>query len=114
MKIAVSTVGPEKDAVLEPRFGRSNYFVIYDTETQEYSSLDNTAIQAEAHGAGPKTSQLIFDSGVNIVLTGNGPGKNAFQVLQAGNISMFICKENISATEVITKYLNNELAEFQN
>ena len=114
MKIAVSTVGPEKSSLLEPRFGRSNYFVILDTETGEYSSIDNTSVQAEAHGAGPKTSQIVFDAGVNVILTGNGPGKNAFQVLETGNIKMFICKENISAEEIIAKFQNNELKEFQN
>ncbi|MBI9032048.1 NifB/NifX family molybdenum-iron cluster-binding protein [bacterium] len=114
MKIAVSTVGTKKDSKLEPRFGRANYFVVYDTETKEYTFIDNQEIQETAHGAGPQTSQKIFDAGVNVILTGNGPGKNAFQVLEAGNIKMFICKEDITAEEVITKYLNNELKAFEN
>jgi predicted Fe-Mo cluster-binding NifX family protein len=114
MKIAVSTVGTNKDAKLEPRFGRANYFVIYDTETKEYSHIDNQEVQDAAHGAGPQTSQKVFDAGVNVVLTGNGPGKNAFQVLETGNIKMYICKEDITAEQVITKYLNNELKAFQN
>ena len=114
MKIAVSTVGTGKDAKLEPRFGRANYFVVYDTETKEYSSIDNQEIQEAAHGAGPQTSQKVFDAGVQVILTGNGPGKNAFQVLEAANIKMYICKEDITAQEVIQKYLNNELNEFKN
>ena len=114
MKIAVSTVGTEKDSKLEPRFGRANYFVVYDTETKVYSHIDNKEVQETAHGAGPQTSQKVFDEGVNVVLTGNGPGKNAFQVLETGNIKMFICKEDISAEEVIAKYLNNELEAFKN
>lgn len=114
MKIAVSTVGTTKDSKLEPRFGRANFFVVYDTETKEYSVIDNQEIQDTAHGAGPQTSQKIFDAGVNVILTGNGPGKNAFQVLEAANIKMFICKEDITAEAVITKYLNNELDAFKN
>jgi len=112
MKIAVSTVGATKDSKMEPRFGRSNFFVIYDTETKEYSHIDNQEIKNAAHGAGPQTSQKIFDAGVNVVLTGNGPGQNAFRVLEEGNIKMFICKEDITAEQVITKYLNNELKAF--
>jgi predicted Fe-Mo cluster-binding NifX family protein len=114
MKIAVSTKGKDKEAMLEARFGRADFFVIYDTETEEYSYIDNQEIQQAAHGAGPQTSQKVFDAGVNVVLTGNGPGKNAFQVLEAGNIKMYLCKEDISAQEAIQKYLNNELEEFQN
>ena len=114
MKIAVSTVGTTKDSKLEPRFGRANYFVVFDTETKEYSHIDNQEVQEAAHGAGPQTSQKVFDAGVNVVLTGNGPGKNAFQVLEAGNIKMFIYKEEITAEDLITKYLNNELEAFQN
>lgn len=114
MKIAVSTVGPKKTDKLEPRFGRANYFVVYDTETKEYTHLDNSAIESAAHGAGPQTAQLIFDAQVDAVLTGNGPGQNAFRVLETGNIKMFICKDDISAEEVIQKHLNNELKAFTN
>ncbi len=114
MKIAVSTKGKDKEAKLEPRFGRANFFLVFDTETEEYSCIDNQDIQEAAHGAGPQTSQKIYDAGVNIVLTGNGPGKNAFQVLEAANIEMYICKEDISGEEVIKKYLNNELEAFKN
>lgn len=114
MKIAVSSVGTSKDSKLEPRFGRANYFVVFDTESKDYSFIDNQEIQNAAHGAGPQTSQKIFDAGVKVILTGNGPGKNAFQVLEAGNIKMYICKEDISAQEVIKKYLNNELEAFNN
>ncbi len=114
MKIAVSTKGRNKEDLLEARFGRANFFVVFDTDTKEYSFIDNQEIQEAAHGAGPQTSQKIYDAGVNVVLTGNGPGKNAFQVLEAGNIKMYICKEEISAQEVIDKYLNNELVSFQN
>lgn len=112
MKIAVSTVGTKKTDKLEPRFGRANYFVVYDTETKEYSHLDNSSIKDAAHGAGPQTAQLMFDNKVDVVLTGNGPGQNALQVLTAGNIKMFICKEDITAEEVIKKHLNNELKAF--
>lgn len=114
MKIAVSTVGTRKDSKLEPRFGRANYFVVFDTESKEYSFIDNQEIQNAAHGAGPQTSQKIFDAGVKVILTGNGPGKNAFQVLEAGNIKMYICKEDITAEKVIEKYLNKELEAFNN
>lgn len=114
MKIAVSTQGKTKDSLLEPRFGRANFFVTYDTESKEYSFIDNQEIQESAHGAGPQTSQKIYDAGVKVVLTGNGPGKNAFQVLEAGNIEMFICKEDITAQEVIEKYLKGELKAFEN
>lgn len=114
MKIAVTSVGTDKNSLLEPRFGRANYFVIYDTETNEYSSVDNTAVTETAHGAGPQTAQKIYDSGVQVVLTGNGPGKNAFQVLEAGNIRMFVCKDNIDCQQVIKLYQDGKLQEFKN
>ncbi|OQY37223.1 MAG: hypothetical protein B6226_05390 [Candidatus Cloacimonetes bacterium 4572_65] len=112
MKIAVSAVGQDQKAKLEPRFGRANYFVVYDTETEVYSVIDNSEIQGTAHGAGPKTSQLIYDSGVKEVITGNGPGKNANQVLVAGGVVIYICKEEITVEAAIAKHLNKELSVF--
>jgi hypothetical protein len=48
-------------------FGRTPYFLIYDTDTQKSVSLDNSAA-ASTGGAGIKAAQMISDNKVNILL----------------------------------------------
>ncbi len=89
MKIAVSSQGTDLNARVEPRFGRSPFFVIIDEETGEVTFLDNRANASAGHGAGPNTASAIADAGVQVVLTGNGPGGNAGRVLSSMGIAVY-------------------------
>jgi predicted Fe-Mo cluster-binding NifX family protein len=39
MKIAVSAIGDNLDAQLDPRFGRCLYFIFVDTESMEFDAM---------------------------------------------------------------------------
>ncbi len=89
MKIAISAQGTTWDAPVDPRFGRAQYFVVYDEQTGELSVIDNRANANAGHGAGPNTASALGDAGVNVVLTGNGPGGNAARVLASFGIKVY-------------------------
>jgi len=89
MRIAVTAVGSTPDAQVDPRFGRTPYYLIYDTENQDYEAVANPGIQS-AHGAGVQGAQLMLDREVKIVLTGR-VGPNAYQILHASGIEMRAC-----------------------
>ncbi|MCD4683678.1 MAG: NifB/NifX family molybdenum-iron cluster-binding protein, partial [Bacteroidales bacterium] len=82
MKIAFTTKGTEWDSAMDPRFGRTEYFLIYDEEKEELIHIDNRDSANDAHGAGPKTAQKLFKFNPNVLITGNGPGGNAAAVLE--------------------------------
>jgi len=86
MKIAISATGPTLDAEVDSRFGRCQYFIIADTETEEFEALDNSSATA-AGGAGISAAQMIVGKGVEAVLTGNC-GPNAHQVLSPAGIKV--------------------------
>ena len=86
MKIAISANGQNLDAEVDPRFGRCQYFIIADTETEEFEALDNSSASA-AGGAGITAAQTVVGKGVEAVLTGNC-GPNAHQVLSAAKIKV--------------------------
>jgi predicted Fe-Mo cluster-binding NifX family protein len=86
MKIAISANGQNLDAEVDPRFGRCQYFIIADTETEEFEALDNSSATA-AGGAGISAAQMIVKKGVEAVLTGNC-GPNAHQVLSPAGIKV--------------------------
>lgn len=86
MKIAVTASESSLDAPVDPRFGRCACFLVIDTETLEFETLDNTnALQAS--GAGVRSAELIAKSGATIILTGNC-GPKAHTALAAAGITI--------------------------
>ena len=88
MKIAVTSTGPTLEDNVEARFGRCPYFLIIDTETMQYESIENPNI-AIGGGAGIQSAQLMSEKGVTTVLTGNC-GPNAFSVFGQAGIQVVV------------------------
>jgi predicted Fe-Mo cluster-binding NifX family protein len=105
MKIAVSAMGPELNAKVDPRFGRCSYFVIVDPDSMEFEGIENKSSSAGG-GAGIATAQLIAGKEVDAVLTGNC-GPNAFDVLKAAGIQV-MTGVNGTVEEAIKKYRAGE------
>ncbi|KUO52745.1 MAG: dinitrogenase iron-molybdenum cofactor biosynthesis protein [Desulfitibacter sp. BRH_c19] len=87
MKICVSASGNSIESSMDPRFGRSAYFIIADADTMESEIIENSAA-ASGGGAGINSGQLMVDRGVEVVITGN-VGPNAMNVLKAANIDIY-------------------------
>ncbi len=112
MKIAFTTKGTEWNSPIDARFGRTEFIVIYDEEKDELSSYENTEVKNEAHGAGPKTSQKIFNLAPDVLITGNGPGGNAATVLEKSNIKIYIGAGDMTVKQAYDAFKNNKLTEF--
>ena len=50
MKIAVSSMGKDLNSMLDVRFGRCNYFVIYDTEEGLVKTIENKGQMSGGRG----------------------------------------------------------------
>ena len=88
MKIAVTSIGTDLDAELDPRFGRAQNVLIVDTDSLEVEAIANPNVGAGG-GAGVQTAQMVAGKGVEAVLTGNC-GPNAFQTLAAAGIKVYV------------------------
>jgi predicted Fe-Mo cluster-binding NifX family protein len=86
MKIAISATGTNLETMVDPRFGRCQYFIYADPETLQFEAADNNGATAGG-GAGIATAQTLAAKGVEAVLTGNC-GPNAHQVLTAAGIKV--------------------------
>jgi predicted Fe-Mo cluster-binding NifX family protein len=104
MKIVFTAKGTDMNAAIDPRFGRTEYFVIFDEESKSVESYDNRAIEGEAHGAGPKTAQKLVEYGAEILITGNGPGGNAAAVLKTTGIEVYMGAGEMTVTEAYEAY----------
>lgn len=68
-------------------FGRTPYFLLYDTESKKQEFLDNAAASSEG-GAGIGAAQLLVDSGAEAIITFRC-GENAAKVLSAAKIKIY-------------------------
>jgi predicted Fe-Mo cluster-binding NifX family protein len=102
MKIAISTNGPTLDAEVDPRFGRCQYFIIADTETDEFEAVANESAAA-AGGAGISAAQMVVEKGVEALLTGNC-GPNAYQVFSSAGVKVITG---------VTGTIKNAIAEYK-
>ncbi|MCK4813331.1 MAG: NifB/NifX family molybdenum-iron cluster-binding protein [Candidatus Marinimicrobia bacterium] len=112
MKIAFTTKGTNWESKMDPRFGRTEYFIIFDDEKNETKIIDNTEIINEAHGAGPKTAQKLFEEKANILITGNGPGGNAGSVLEKAKIEIYVGAGEMTVKEAYEAYKKGKLKKF--
>lgn len=108
MKIAVSSTGQSKEDLLDRRFGRCDYFQIFDTETKQYNVLVNDGVSAEG-GAGIAAASQMLKENVNILITGN-LGPNAFELLEKSGIKLYSC-EVLPVFRAIELFQKNQLSE---
>ena len=111
MKIAFTTKGINWDSIMDPRFGRTEHILIYDTENDQLLNIDNRDVANEAHGAGPQTAKKIFDAGAEIIITGNGPGGNAETILEKTGIKIYTGASHMTVKEAFEKYSKGELTK---
>jgi len=109
MKILLTSKGTDWNSQIDSRFGRCDYLFIYDEESSKIESFDNTQIKDQAHGAGPKTASKMAEYGVNILITGNGPGGNASKVLEKMNVEIFVGASDMTLKQAYDAYKKNEL-----
>lgn len=108
MKIAISAMGKNSNDLLDQRFGRCNFFQIFDTETKEVKILENKGSQASG-GAGIAAANQIVDENIEVIITGS-LGPNAFDIVIENNIKAFTC-DSLPIEEVLIKYNKKELIE---
>lgn len=87
MKIAVSATGTDLSAQVDPRFGRAAFFVVYDTDADQFDILNNSENAEAAQGAGIQAAQLVSQQSVEVVVSGSF-GPKAFEALDAAGIQM--------------------------
>lgn len=109
MKIVFTTQGPSWDDSMDPRFGRTQFFLVYDDQSEEIEVFDNSDVQNEAHGAGPRTAQKLAEFGANVLITGNGPGGNAARALETTGIEIYVGAGDLTVKQAHEAYKNGEL-----
>ena len=103
MKIIITAASDKIDQAFSPRFGRADYFILIDSETQQWEAVPNPARDARG-GAGPQA-----DKGVEAIISGRY-GPNAFSALEAAGIAAYIAS-NGTVSEVLQQFLDDKLKQ---
>ena len=111
MRIAFTSTGKSWDSIIDSRFGRTEYIVIFDEETKTLELVDNSAVKNEAHGAGTATAQKMYEVKPDVLITGNGPGETAANALKRINMKIYVDAHNLTLEQAYESYRNGALKE---
>ena len=101
MKIGVLADGPELSSEVSEDFGHAPFFLIVDSETLDFTVVENEFMDAE--GAGMKVAQAIVGIGVEAVIVG-GIGTHGFNILNNAGIDVSYDEEG-SVESCVTDYV---------
>jgi predicted Fe-Mo cluster-binding NifX family protein len=77
------------DSILDTRFGRAGYFLVYDTDEQKILTIRENQFKNEGHGVGIKTATFVIENGCRTVI-GAQPGPKAAAILEQANVKMIV------------------------
>ncbi len=109
MKVVITTQGDSPDSQVDPRFGRAQDFLVYDTDTDAYTPLSNTQNLQAQQGAGIQAGRTVTDAGAQALLTGNC-GPKAFRVLNEAGVKVYVGVTG-TAREAVEAFQKGELTE---
>ncbi len=109
MKICITTLGLNLDSLIDPRFGRAQYFLLLNEKGKLEKALPNQGIAA-MRGAGIAAAQEVANQKVEVLITGN-IGPNAFGVLITNGVKIFLGPPGISAREAFKMWQENKLTQ---
>ncbi|HNX42853.1 MAG TPA: NifB/NifX family molybdenum-iron cluster-binding protein [Bacteroidales bacterium] len=111
MKIAFTATGETLDSQIDPRFGRTDFILVLDEETNNLEVINNLEANNEAHGAGTATSRKIYQFRPDVLITGNGPGDTAAKALKPLNMKIFTGAYDVTVRKAYELYKQGQLKE---
>lgn len=105
--IAICSSGDSMDSMVDGRFGRCPYFILWDREKTEHKALTNMGLDLN-RGAGTGLAQELLNQGVGIVICSR-IGPKAFTVLNKAGIKIFSSNEGVTVATALEKYQAGEL-----
>jgi len=107
MKLAVTAIKDTLDSKIDPRFGRAAYILIVDSETLEFTALDNNENKNSFKGAGIQAAAMVSDNEAEVLVTGFC-GPNAFKTLEAAGIKV-VDDQSGRVIDVVQKFKQGEV-----
>jgi predicted Fe-Mo cluster-binding NifX family protein len=88
MKIAIPASNASPMALVEARFARAPFFLIFDDTCGSWATVENTQVLNTVQGAGIQAAETLLGYQVNVLLTTHC-GPKAFRSQQAAGVSVY-------------------------
>lgn len=111
MRIAISAEQTTPDSPVDPRFGRARSFMIYDSETEKWESIDNNQNLQASQGAGIQTAANVVNANCAVLISGHC-GPKAFVALSKGGVSVYTVQEG-RVQDALDAYLAGKLEKIE-
>ena len=112
MKIVFTAKGSNWDSPMDPLFGRMDTLVTYDEDKEELIAVPNSETEAMEHGAGLQTAKKVLEVNPDVIITGNGPGRKALDLLHRSDVKIYTGAGEMSIKEAYEAFKNNKLQKF--
>ncbi|MGQ9662560.1 MAG: NifB/NifX family molybdenum-iron cluster-binding protein [Kiritimatiellia bacterium] len=109
MKIAITATDKNMASSVDLRFGRAKYFIVVDTDTNEWSAHDNTQNLNAAQGAGIQAAEKVAQIGVQ-VWSPAMLGPKTYRVVNVAGTKVYLC-DQITVAEATTRLKAGELKQ---
>ena len=107
MKIAITSTGRTLESEIDQRFGRANFFLVIDTDTEDVQVIDNHQNLNVDHWTGIQAAETVVNKGVEVVITGHC-GPNAFMVLKEAAVKVVVGIQG-TVGQVVEKFKKEQL-----
>ena len=109
MKIVFTAKGENWDSPMDERFGRMEHLVVYNEESEILETMPIKDTESMEHGAGLQTAQKVLELEPDVIITGNGAGNKALDILKRSNVKMYIGAGEMSLKEAYEAFKNKKL-----
>jgi predicted Fe-Mo cluster-binding NifX family protein len=109
MILLISAKQQQLESPVEERFGRSEWFIKFDTETKHWEACPNPGA-SRSGGAGVAAAQFVIDQKASAVISG-AFGPNAEEALRAANIEMYLfSSSDASVQQTLDSFQQDKLS----
>lgn len=89
MKIAVTAENASPEGMVDPRFGRAKFFLVYDDDKKAWETINNKQNLESAQGAGIQSAANVVNAGCKTLISGHC-GPKAFTALTKAGVEVYI------------------------
>lgn len=111
MILIISSQNADINSPVDPRFGRSQFFIKVDTDTNQWEAVANSGVNQRG-GAGVAAAQIAVNYKAEAVISGDF-GPNASSVLKAAGIPMMtFTQDTLTVQDAIDHFKQGKLNSF--
>lgn len=99
MKIAIAASENHMKSVVDPHFGRCNWFCIVDSETRKAEFIENSS-RHHHEKAGHEAAVFLIGRGINLAIAGRF-GSKVVEIFRTSNVQMVIPEQQQTIQEII-------------